>query len=118
MFGRFIAMFSVLLMAVATTVMPAHAACMSAGPGVDFHVSGMMHVSNESVHPGDHQQGCGASDAAMCDVICSGIIAILAFLGDGAGQEYALYRHFFPTEESYISCIPGPKDRPPKLCLL
>ncbi|MBC2858467.1 hypothetical protein [Stappia sp. 28M-7] len=118
MIDRFVTMFALLAIAVVTTMTPAHTVRMSAGQDHVFHVSEMMHVTDDSGRSCADQLHCGTADASICGFVCAGFTAFLPFPSAKTGQEYVPSRHDFPLEASHVGHAPGLNERPPKFRLL
>ena len=118
MFGRFVTMLVMLAITVVTTMTPAHAARMSAGPDHSIHVSEMMYVTDGGEGFCTDQRHCGAVDTGVCEFVCAGITAFLPFPNAETGQEYVPSQHVFPREASNVGRVAGLNERPPKHRLL
>ncbi len=118
MIDRFVTMLAMLAIAVVTTMTPAHAARMNAGLEPAVHVSEMNYVADFGERSCADQLHCVAADAGMCDFVCAGLTAFLAFPCAGNGEEYVPSRLVFRPDASNVGGAPGVNERPPKLHLL
>lgn len=119
MFARVLSILAVLAIAVVTTISAAHAARMDGMQGDHaLHANAMMHAS-AAAHPScDDGQHCGATDASVCEFVCTGLSVFLAMPGVETGHAFEPADHESPSETVHVSHMPGLNERPPKLRLL
>lgn len=88
MFARVLSILAIISIAVVTTIGAAHATRMG-GMQLDHtdHLGAMMHASGDA-HPScDGNQHCGATDASICEFVCTGLSVFLAMPGVETGQD-------------------------------
>lgn len=110
-----LAVFAVVLL---TTVVPSHAASMSAGANHALHADMMMHVEAGDAHGCAGQHECGEADSGLCAFVCAGLTAYAPRSDAEAAQSIDASTHQFPSEASVESLSPDLSERPPKPRLL
>ena len=119
MFARVLSILAITSIAVVTTIGAAHATRMG-GMQLDHtdHLGAMMHASGDA-HPScDGNQHCGATDASICEFVCTGLSVFLAMPGVETGHAFEPADHDSPAGAVHVSHMPGLNERPPKLRLL
>jgi hypothetical protein len=118
MFQRVVIMLAVLAIAVVTTMTSAHAARMAVGQDHAGHAGAMMQAPDAVAPDCGGQPDCGATDAGLCKSVCTGLSAVLAAPGDGAGHAHQPAGHGLPAAAVHAGRAPDLADRPPMLRLL
>lgn len=119
MIGRFLALFVVFAFAVASTANAGHMVRM--GSTTDHavqmhHVTAM--VAGYDVQSCEMEQECASESAAMCAVVCTGLLNFVIPERAGASVVYARADYGPAIIPAILGHNPGVNRRPPKFRLL
>ncbi|GLK64436.1 hypothetical protein GCM10017635_19070 [Paracoccus kondratievae] len=118
MFSRLVAMLAITVLAAMSAATPAHAARLGAEPDHAIHVSEMMQVADCNQAPCHGEKHRSPIDPGGCELLCTGLSALLAPVAEGTGRDVLRNRHALPLGTTGAGQTPALNEPPPKPRLL